>query len=432
MKSVSIEVGSSALKAQILAEALPYIQRFHDKAIVIKYGGNAMTEPALKAGFARDVVMLKLVGMNPVIVHGGGPQIGDLLKTMGIHSEFRQGMRVTDDKVMNVVEMVLGELNQEIVGLINQHGGRAVGLTGQDGAFIHARKLLLKSETNHGEFVDIGLVGEIEKIDPELINLLDSRDFIPVIAPIGVGHEGEAYNINADLVAGKLAETLNAEKLVLMTNTVGVLDKHGNLLTGLSASEIEALFADGTIHGGMLPKIGSALDAVKNGVKSSHIIDGRVEHALLLEVLTNEGVGTMIKRGLIDPAGSNGRGEARSRFGSMAVTTRCRRLNREQEMASKPGERRLQILQTLATMLETPRGEKVTTAALASSPRRLRGGAISPLRQQGADVRGTDRVHRNDAVLAGQSHQPASPPTASRRRRRWSPCCSGSPKRIRA
>jgi acetylglutamate kinase len=294
MKSVSIEAGSPALKAQILAEALPYIQRFHDKAIVIKYGGNAMTEPALKAGFARDVVMLKLVGMNPVIVHGGGPQIGDLLKTMGIHSEFRQGMRVTDDKVMNVVEMVLGELNQEIVGLINQHGGRAVGLTGQDGAFIHARKLLLKSETNHGEFVDIGLVGEIEKIDPELINLLDSRDFIPVIAPIGVGHEGEAYNINADLVAGKLAETLNAEKLVLMTNTAGVLDKHGNLLTGLSASEIEALFADGTIHGGMLPKIGSALDAVKNGVKSSHIIDGRVEHALLLEVLTNEGVGTMI------------------------------------------------------------------------------------------------------------------------------------------
>src|SRR3981189_1093384 len=243
-----IEAASAALKAQILAEALPYIQRFHDKAIVIKYGGNAMTETALKAGFARDVVMLKLVGMNPVIVHGGGPQIGDLLKTMGIQSEFRQGMRVTDERVMNVVEMVLGELNQEIVGLINQQGGRAVGLTGQDGAFIHARKMLLKSETNHGEFIDIGLVGEIEKIDPELINLLDSRDFIPVIAPIGGGREGEAYNINADLVAGKLAETLNAEKLVLMTNTVGVLDKDGNLLTGLSASEIEALFADGTIH----------------------------------------------------------------------------------------------------------------------------------------------------------------------------------------
>ncbi|MGH8802745.1 MAG: acetylglutamate kinase, partial [Casimicrobiaceae bacterium] len=258
------DVVDAAVKAQILAEALPYIRRFHDRTIVVKYGGNAMTEPALKTGFARDVVMLKLVGMNPVIVHGGGPQIGQLLDRMGIRSEFRQGMRITDEKVMNVVEMVLGELNQEIVGLINQHGGRAVGLTGQDGAFIHARKLLLKSETNHGEFVDIGLVGEIEKIDPELINLLDSRDFIPVIAPIGVGDEGEAYNINADLVAGKLAETLKAEKLVLMTNTAGVLDKDGKLLTGLSASAIEALFADGTIHGGMLPKIGSALDAVKN------------------------------------------------------------------------------------------------------------------------------------------------------------------------
>ena len=223
-----IDAVNAALKAQILAEALPYIQRFHDKTIVIKYGGNAMTEPALKAGFARDVVMLKLVGMNPVIVHGGGPQIGDLLKKMGIESEFRQGMRVTDDRVMNVVEMVLGELNQEIVGLINQHGGKAVGLTGQDGAFIHARKMLLKSETGDDEMVDIGLVGEIERIDPEIIQLLDSRDFIPVIAPIGVGGDGEAYNINADLVAGKLAETLQAEKLVLMTNTVGVLDKDGN------------------------------------------------------------------------------------------------------------------------------------------------------------------------------------------------------------
>lgn len=291
-----LEAASAALKAQILAEALPYIQRFHDKAIVVKYGGNAMTEAALKSSFARDVVMLKLVGMNPIIVHGGGPQIGDLLKTMGIPSEFRQGMRVTDERVMNVVEMVLGELNQEIVGLINQHGGRAVGLTGQDGAFIHARKMLLKGDTDL-EPVDIGFVGEIERIDPELIQLLDSRDFVPVIAPIGVGRDGEAYNINADLVAGKLAETLKAEKLVLMTNTTGVLDKNGNLLTGLSASEIDRLFADGTIHGGMLPKIASALDAVKNGVRSSHIIDGRVEHALLLEVLTNEGVGTMIKAG---------------------------------------------------------------------------------------------------------------------------------------
>jgi acetylglutamate kinase len=264
-----IDAVNAAVKAQILAEALPYIQRFHDKAIVVKYGGNAMTEPALKAGFARDVVMLKLVGMNPVIVHGGGPQIGDLLTKMGIKSEFRQGMRVTDERVMNVVEMVLGELNQEIVGLINQHGGKAVGLTGQDGAFIHARKMLLKSDHQDGEMVDIGLVGEIERIDPEIIQLLDTRDFIPVVAPIGVGPEGEAYNINADLVAGKLAETLRAEKLVLLT--------------------------DGTISGGMLPKIGSALDAVKNGVASSHIIDGRVEHALLLEVLTNEGVGTMIR-----------------------------------------------------------------------------------------------------------------------------------------
>ena len=290
-----IDAVNAAVKAQLLAEALPYIQRFHDRTIVVKYGGNAMTEAHLKAGFARDVVMLKLVGMNPVIVHGGGPQIGDLLAKMGIESEFRQGMRVTDERVMNVVEMVLGELNQEIVGLINQQGGKAVGLTGQDGAFIRARKMLLKSEVEEGKLVDIGLVGEIERIDPELIALLDSRDFIPVIAPIGVGEGGEAYNINADLVAGELAQTLRAEKLVLMTNTAGVLDRSGKLLTGLTASEIDALFADGTIHGGMLPKIGSALDAVRNGVKSSHIIDGRVAHALLLEVLTNQGVGTMIR-----------------------------------------------------------------------------------------------------------------------------------------
>jgi acetylglutamate kinase len=291
---MAVDAVSAAQKAQILAEALPYIRRFHDRTIVVKYGGNAMTEPQLKAGFARDVVMLKLVGMNPVIVHGGGPQIGDLLKTMGIESEFRQGMRVTDERVMNVVEMVLGELNQEIVGLINQHGGKAVGLTGQDGAFIRAQRMTLR-EPSSGEDVDIGYVGEIERIDPELIQLLDSRDFIPVVAPIGVGESGEAYNINADLVAGKLAETLKAEKLVLMTNTAGVLDKHGKLLTGLTANEIDALFADGTIHGGMLPKIGSALDAVRNGVASSHVIDGRVEHALLLEVLTNAGVGTMIR-----------------------------------------------------------------------------------------------------------------------------------------
>jgi acetylglutamate kinase len=291
---MALSPASAAQKAQVLAEALPYIRRFHKQTIVVKLGGNAMVDEGLKAGFARDVTMLKLVGLNPVIVHGAGPQISGLLDKMGIKSEFRQGMRVTDEKTMNVVEMVLGELNQEIVSLINQQGGKAVGLTGQDGGFIRCRKMFLKSETNPGESVDIGLVGEIENIDPELINLLDSRDFIPVIAPIGFGINGEAYNINADLVAGKLAEKLKAEKLVLMTNIKGVLDKSGNLLTGLRASEIDALFADGTISGGMLPKIGSALDAVKNGVKSSHIIDGRVENALLLEVLTNEGVGTMI------------------------------------------------------------------------------------------------------------------------------------------
>lgn len=291
---MALSPASAAQKAQVLAEALPYIRRFHKQTIVVKLGGNAMIDDGLKAGFARDVTMLKLVGLNPVIVHGAGPQISGLLDKMGIKSEFRQGMRVTDEKTMNVVEMVLGELNQEIVSLINQQGGKAVGLTGQDGGFIRCRKMFLKSETNPNETVDIGLVGEIENIDPELINLLDSRDFIPVIAPIGFGVNGEAYNINADLVAGKLAERLKAEKLVLMTNITGVLDKAGNLLTGLRASEIDALFADGTISGGMLPKIGSALDAVKNGVKTSHIIDGRVDHALLLEVLTNEGVGTMI------------------------------------------------------------------------------------------------------------------------------------------
>ncbi len=291
---MALDPASAAQKAHVLAEALPYIRRFHKQTIVVKLGGNAMIDDGLKAGFARDVTMLKLVGLNPVVVHGAGPQISGLLDKMGIKSEFRQGMRVTDEKTMNVVEMVLGELNQEIVSLINQQGGKAVGLTGQDGGFIRCRKMFLKSDSNPSEDVDIGLVGEIENIDPELINLLDSRDFIPVIAPIGFGANGEAYNINADLVAGKLAEKLKAEKLILMTNITGVLDKSGRLLTGLTASEIDALFADGTISGGMLPKIGSALDAVKNGVKSSHIIDGRVEHALLLEVLTSEGVGTMI------------------------------------------------------------------------------------------------------------------------------------------
>ncbi len=283
-------------KAKILAEALPYIQRFHGKTIVIKYGGNAMTEENLKQGFARDVVLLKLVGMNPVIVHGGGPQISEMLQRIGKQGEFIQGMRVTDAETMDVVEMVLGGLvNKDIVNLINRHGGLAVGLTGKDGAFIRAKKMLMPDKEKAGEWLDIGQVGEIESIDPALIALLDTRDFIPVIAPIGVGSNGESYNINADLVAGKLAEILNAEKLILLTNTPGVLDKSGNLLTGLTAQSVDQLFADGTISGGMLPKIGSALDAVKNGVKSCHIIDGRVEHALLLEVLTDEGVGTLIK-----------------------------------------------------------------------------------------------------------------------------------------
>jgi acetylglutamate kinase len=283
-------------KAKILAEALPYIRRFHGKTIVIKYGGNAMVEENLKQGFARDVVLLKLVGMNPVIIHGGGPQIDDMLKRVGKQGEFIQGMRVTDAETMDVVEMVLGGLvNKDIVNLINRQGGQAVGLTGKDGAFIRAKKLLMKDKQNIGEWINIGQVGEIEHIDPSLIALLDTQDFIPVIAPIGVGENGESYNINADVVAGKLAEILQAEKLILLTNTPGVLDKEGNLLTGLTAKRVDELFADGTISGGMLPKIGSALDAVKKGVKSCHIIDGRVEHALLLEILTDQGVGTLIK-----------------------------------------------------------------------------------------------------------------------------------------
>jgi acetylglutamate kinase len=285
-------------KARILAEALPYIRRFHNKTIVIKYGGNAMTEESLKHGFASDVVLLKLVGMNPVIIHGGGPQIDQMLKRVGKEGVFIQGMRVTDAETMDVVEMVLGGLvNKEIVNLINRHGGQAVGLTGKDGMFIRAKRMLMQDKEKVGEWINIGQVGEIERIDPSLISLLDSRDFIPVIAPIGVGEDGQSYNINADIVAGKLAETLNAEKLILLTNTPGVLDKNGNLLTGLTANRVDELFADGTISGGMLPKISSALDAVKNGVKSCHIIDGRVQHALLLEVLTDEGVGTLIKAG---------------------------------------------------------------------------------------------------------------------------------------
>ena len=290
---------SAADRAQILIEALPYIQRFQGKTIVIKYGGNAMVDEALKQSFARDVVLMKLVGMNPVIVHGGGPQIGKLLERIGKKSEFVQGMRVTDRETMDVVEMVLGGLvNKEIVSLINKHGGKAVGLTGKDGGLIRARKLVMKSAPAGGlpsEIIDIGHVGEVESIDPEVVALLDTQNFIPVIAPIGVGPDGEAYNINADVVAGKLAITLHAEKLMLLTNTTGVLDKQGALLTGLTIGKVNGLIADGTIHGGMLPKVNYALDAVNSGVKSAHIIDGRVEHAVLLEVFTDQGVGTLIK-----------------------------------------------------------------------------------------------------------------------------------------
>jgi acetylglutamate kinase len=286
---------SAAIKAQTLAEALPYIRRFHGKTIVIKYGGNAMTDLALQKSFAHDVVLLKLVGMDPVVVHGGGPQIEDMLKKLDIKSEFKQGMRVTDDATLDVVEMVLSALNKDIVTLINQAGGKAVGLTGQDGAFIRARQMLLPDKQKAGEMLDIGRVGEISSIDPSVIDTLEAGGFIPVVAPIGVGEDGNTYNINADLVAGKLAEVLKAEKLVLLTNTPGVLDKSGNLLTGLTPHGIDQLVADGTLSGGMLPKISSALDAAKSGVKSVHIIDGRVDHALLLEILTEEGVGTLIR-----------------------------------------------------------------------------------------------------------------------------------------
>ncbi|MGB7289490.1 MAG: acetylglutamate kinase [Candidatus Macondimonas sp.] len=280
--------------ARVLTEALPYIRRFAGKTVVIKYGGNAMVDETLKNGFARDIVLMKLVGINPVVVHGGGPQIGQLLARIGKESRFVEGMRVTDAETMDVVEMVLGGLvNKQIVELINRHGGRAVGLSGKDGGLIRARRMTL----HRGEVgeMDIGQVGEVERIEPGIVNLLDQADFIPVIAPIGVGEDGCSYNINADLVAGKVAEVIGAEKLMLLTNTPGVLDRDGRLLTGLSPAQVEALIADGTIYGGMLPKIACALSAVQNGVGASHIVDGRVEHAVLLELFTDEGVGTLIR-----------------------------------------------------------------------------------------------------------------------------------------
>jgi acetylglutamate kinase len=285
--------------AHVLIEALPYIRRFRGKTIVIKYGGNAMVDEALKQGFARDVVLMKMVGINPVIVHGGGPQIGSLLKRLGKVSEFVQGMRVTDAETMDVVEMVLGGLvNKEIVNFINRHGGSAVGLTGKDGDLIRARKLLLRRdapEMTEPEIIDIGHVGEVESVDAAVVHMLVKGDFIPVIAPIGVGEDGRSYNINADLVAGKIAEVLKAEKLLLLTNTTGLLDADGNLIKELDVGRVHALIKNGVIAGGMLPKVQCALDAVHGGVKSAHIIDGRVEHAVMLDLFTDEGVGTLIR-----------------------------------------------------------------------------------------------------------------------------------------
>ena len=295
-QSPSISEISPLLKAEILAEALPYIRAYHGKTIVIKYGGNAMVEERLKESFARDVILLKLVGMNPVVVHGGGPQIDEALKKIGKTGTFIQGMRVTDEETMEVVEWVLGgEVQQDIVMLINHFGGQAVGLTGKDGGLIRAKKMLVADEKNAGGTIDLGFVGEIEAINPAVVKALQDDAFIPVISPIGFSEEGQAYNINADLVAGKMAEILHAEKLVMMTNIPGVMDKNGTLLTDLTAREIDGLFADGTISGGMLPKISSALDAAKSGVNSVHIIDGRIEHSLLLEILTEQALGTMIR-----------------------------------------------------------------------------------------------------------------------------------------
>ena len=284
---------SPSIKAGILSEALPYIRRFSGCTVVVKYGGNAMTEAHLKEGFAKDMVLLKLCGINPVIVHGGGPQINDMLQKVGKEGVFVQGMRVTDTETMDIVEMVLGgHVNKEIVSLLNQHGGKAVGITGRDSHFIKAKKLFINTPERNG--VDIGQVGVIESIDCSLIKGMVNSGYIPVIAPIGVGRQGEAFNINADLVAGKLAEELNAEKLIMMTNITGVMDKEGKLLTNLTPKRIDDLIADGTLYGGMLPKISSAVEAAVNGVKATHIIDGRVLNALLLEIFTDKGVGSMI------------------------------------------------------------------------------------------------------------------------------------------
>ncbi|WP_019603697.1 acetylglutamate kinase [Teredinibacter turnerae] len=303
MREKESSIASAAHVAEVLTEALPYIQKFTSKTIVVKYGGNAMTDPALQKSFARDIVLMKLVGMNPIIVHGGGPQIGELLNRLNIKSEFVQGMRVTDSETMDVVEMVLGAtVNKQIVSLINSAGGQAIGVTGKDGHLIQAKKLILNRTMSEeqeenikaSEIIDVGHVGEVKSINRAVIDLLVQSDFIPVIAPIGVGSDGASYNINADLVAGKVAEILQAEKLMLLTNVAGLQDKNGEVLTGLSTRKVDELIADGTIYGGMLPKIRCALDAVNSGVSSAHIVDGRVAHAVLLEIFTDAGVGTLI------------------------------------------------------------------------------------------------------------------------------------------
>jgi acetylglutamate kinase len=284
--------------AKVISRALPYIQRFAGKTVVIKYGGNAMVDDRLKQSFARDIVLMKAVGINPVVVHGGGPQIGEMLKRLSIESKFINGMRVTDSKTMDAVEMVLGAtINKEIVNLISSAGGRAFGVTGKDGRLIKAKKLVVTQQTpemSAPEIIDIGQVGEVESIDKTVIDMLLKSDYIPVIAPIGVGKDGASYNINADLVAGKVASVLEAEKLMLLTNVAGLQDKQGEVLTGLDVKLVDELIADGTIYGGMLPKIQCALDAVNTGVAASHIIDGRVDHAVMLELFTDEGVGTLI------------------------------------------------------------------------------------------------------------------------------------------
>lgn len=298
-----MDTNSAHDTARILIEALPYIQRFSGTTVVIKYGGNAMENEELKNSFARDVVMMKQIGIHPVIVHGGGPQIGDLLERLGKESKFVQGMRVTDRETMDVVQMVLGGLvNKDIVNLIQHNGGQAIGLTGKDGRLIKARKMVLKASDadspalQASEIIDIGHVGEVQGIDTRIIDLLAGSDFIPVIAPIGVDDDGTSYNINADLVAGKVAEVLRAEKLILLTNVPGLKDKQGKILTGLTTERVNSLIKDGTIYGGMLPKIGCALEAVQNGVHTAHIIDGRVSHAVLLEILTDKGIGTLISK----------------------------------------------------------------------------------------------------------------------------------------